>query len=279
MGLPRHIPPPHISHLRIFGCLVLVPILGPKRSKMGPQRRHDIYIGFDSPSIIRFLEPSTADVFRARYQNCQFCEDIFPKLTTPQSANTSTTTDIQWHKSDLLRQDPRTQQANDKVQRILQLHQIIKKLPDAFTDAAGVTRSHIEAANTPARIQIIDRPATDLPPKAKRGRPPSSKDSRPRQKRQANINVTLQPNDNEEISVHYMHTGLVWPRHDTTIDEHFALMVSQTILSDPPDPKSVKEAQQRPDWPQWDTAINSELDSLISRHVLALSNSPHLKNI
>ena len=47
---------PDISHLRTFGCAVQVPIAPPKRAKMGPQRRLGIYVGFNSPSIIRFLE-------------------------------------------------------------------------------------------------------------------------------------------------------------------------------------------------------------------------------
>jgi hypothetical protein len=48
---------PDISHLRIFGCAVYVPIAPPQRTKMGPQKRLEIYIGFESPSIIKYLEP------------------------------------------------------------------------------------------------------------------------------------------------------------------------------------------------------------------------------
>ena len=47
---------PNISHLRIFGCAVYVLIAPPQRTKMGPQRRLGIYVGFDSPSIIKYLE-------------------------------------------------------------------------------------------------------------------------------------------------------------------------------------------------------------------------------
>ena len=56
---------PNINHLKIFGCAVYVPIAPPQRSKMGPQRRLGIYVGFDSPSIIRYLEPLTGDLFKA----------------------------------------------------------------------------------------------------------------------------------------------------------------------------------------------------------------------
>ena len=46
---------PNISHLRVFGCAVYVPIAPMQRTKMGPQRRLGIYVGFDSPSIIRYV--------------------------------------------------------------------------------------------------------------------------------------------------------------------------------------------------------------------------------
>ena len=61
--------PPNISHIRIFGCAIYVPIAPTHRTKMGPQRRLGIYVGYDSPSIIRYLEPSTGDIFTARFAN------------------------------------------------------------------------------------------------------------------------------------------------------------------------------------------------------------------
>ncbi|KAM1330898.1 hypothetical protein ACFX2H_043129 [Malus domestica] len=47
---------------------------------MRPQRRLGIYVGFDSPSIIRYLEPLTGDVFTARFADCHFDETVFPSL-------------------------------------------------------------------------------------------------------------------------------------------------------------------------------------------------------
>ena len=63
---------PNISHLRVFGCAVYVPIAPLQRTKMGPQRRLGIYVGFDSPSIIRYLEPLTGDMFTTRFAVCPF---------------------------------------------------------------------------------------------------------------------------------------------------------------------------------------------------------------
>ena len=71
---------PNISHLRTFGCAVYVPIAPPKRTKMGPQRHLEIYVGFDSHSIIRYLEPLTGDAFKARFDDCVFDETLFPAL-------------------------------------------------------------------------------------------------------------------------------------------------------------------------------------------------------
>ena len=47
---------------------------------MGPQRRLGIYVSYESPSIIRYLEPKTGDVFTARFADCHFNEVIFSAL-------------------------------------------------------------------------------------------------------------------------------------------------------------------------------------------------------
>ena len=47
---------------------------------MGPQRKLGIYVDFDSPSIIRYLEPLIGDVFRAKFSYCHFNEVVFPPL-------------------------------------------------------------------------------------------------------------------------------------------------------------------------------------------------------
>ena len=47
---------PNVSHLRIFGRTAYVPIAPPQCSKLGPQRQLGIYVGFNSPFIIHYLE-------------------------------------------------------------------------------------------------------------------------------------------------------------------------------------------------------------------------------
>ena len=47
---------------------------------MGRQQRLEIYVGFDSPSIIRYIESLIGDVFIVRFADCHFNESVFPPL-------------------------------------------------------------------------------------------------------------------------------------------------------------------------------------------------------
>lgn len=49
--------------------------------------------------------------------------------------------------------------------------------------------------------------------------------------------------ENEEISIHYMTNGTIWHRKDIQISDQFAHFISQDITNIPPDPKTVREAQ------------------------------------
>jgi hypothetical protein len=75
-----HENPPSISHLRKFGCTTYVPISPPQCTSMGPHRRMGIYVGYQSPSIIKYLKPLTGDLFMTRYADCNFDEDHFLAL-------------------------------------------------------------------------------------------------------------------------------------------------------------------------------------------------------
>ena len=66
--------------LTIFSCAIYAPITSTQRTKMGPQQRLEIYVGFDSLSIIRYLEPLIGDVFIVRFVDCHFNESVFPPL-------------------------------------------------------------------------------------------------------------------------------------------------------------------------------------------------------
>jgi len=51
-----------------------------QRTKMGPQRRVEIYVGYESPSITKHLESTMGDLFTAQFADCHFDESNFPTL-------------------------------------------------------------------------------------------------------------------------------------------------------------------------------------------------------
>ena len=96
---------PNVSHLRIFRCAIYVPIAPPNRTKMGLQRKLGIYVGYDSPSIVRYLEIQTKDVFKARFADCHFDESKFPTLG---GENKLPEKELNWNASSLMHLDPRS---------------------------------------------------------------------------------------------------------------------------------------------------------------------------
>ncbi|XP_070667413.1 uncharacterized protein [Malus domestica] len=120
---------------------------------MGPQRRLRIYVGFDSPSIIRYLEPLTEDIFTARFVDCHFDETVFPSLggekTVPEERQ-----ELTWAVPTLSHFDPQSTRCENEVQRIIHLQSIANKMPNAFNDASKVTKSRIRVANAPVRMDV-----------------------------------------------------------------------------------------------------------------------------
>ena len=72
--------PPDISHLRVSGCQIWIPLHDPHRHKIGAHRQQGVYVGFDSPSIIGYLDLTTSNLYKARFANCCFIETKFPPL-------------------------------------------------------------------------------------------------------------------------------------------------------------------------------------------------------
>ena len=154
---------------------------------MGPQRRLGIYTGFDYPSIIRYLEPLTDDVFKTRFEDCHFNETIFPLLGGEKSLPEARR-EITWNVLTLSHLDPCTNQCELEVQRIIHLQGIANQLPDVFTDNKKIVKSHIPAANTPAQIEVlvgqsVNTAANESKPHLKRGRPIGVKDKIPQKRK------------------------------------------------------------------------------------------------
>ncbi|KAM1751220.1 hypothetical protein FF1_009306 [Malus domestica] len=104
---------------------------------MGPQLRMRIYVGYDSPSIIRYLDPLTGDFFTARFMDCHFYETVFSSLRGDKSVNVpEERRELSWTTPTLFHLDPSTAQFETEVQRILDLHSIAQSMLDAFTDLA-----------------------------------------------------------------------------------------------------------------------------------------------
>ena len=114
-----------------------------------------IYVGYDSPSIVRYLEPLTRDLFTARFADCHFDETVFLSLGGDKHANVLVERrELSWYAPTMSHLDPRTAQFETEVCRIIDLQSISQSMRNAFNDLAKVTRSHIPAANTHARIDV-----------------------------------------------------------------------------------------------------------------------------
>jgi len=82
-----------------------VPISPPQRTSMGPHRKLGVYIGYETPSIIKYLEPKTGDLFTARYADSIFDGDHFPALGGG----------IEWNDTGFHSIDPRTKDTELEV--------------------------------------------------------------------------------------------------------------------------------------------------------------------
>jgi len=147
---------------------------------MDPQCRLGINVGFICPSIIRFSEPLTNDVFKALLKDYYFDENIFPssvkEILVPKAQQ-----EITWNNSKLSHFDLRTNQCELKVQKIINLQNIANQLLDVFTNSENVVKSHIPAVNTPFRIEIPKGnkaiiAANESIPRLKRKRPVGAKE-------------------------------------------------------------------------------------------------------
>ncbi|KAM1091208.1 hypothetical protein ACFX19_018934 [Malus domestica] len=178
----------------------------------------EIYVGYDSLSIIQYLEHLTGDFFTGHFTNCHFDEIIFQSLGEDKITNVlAERYELSWITSTMSHLDPCTLESETKVRRILDLQSMV----DAFTDLAKVMRTHIPAANTHARIDVLNicrtttvegltdpeggvaAPPTwhgtlvvnqSLAHTLKCGGPPSLNDSQPRKKKTAqttSINLTI----------------------------------------------------------------------------------------
>ncbi|WJZ80818.1 hypothetical protein VitviT2T_000703 [Vitis vinifera] len=127
--------------------------------------------------------------------------------------------------------DPRTNQCELEVQRIIHLQNLANQLPDAFIDTKKVTKLYIPTANTPARIDVPVRQLTNESKiRLKRGRPVGSKDVTPRKRRTQEKLDTLE----ETIKI----------TDQFKIDKSIALEEAQVMQKAPEDAHIEQEAPE-----------------------------------
>ena len=96
----------------------------------------------------------TGDLFTV-FTDCHFDETVFPSLGGDLHVNVDKERrELTWHVPTLSHLDSPSAHSDKEVQRILSLQNVANQLPDILNDLTKVTRSHIPAANMPARINI-----------------------------------------------------------------------------------------------------------------------------
>nr|GEV36712.1 hypothetical protein [Tanacetum cinerariifolium] len=135
---------------------VYVPIAPPQRTKIDPQRRLRIYVGYETSSIIRYVEPLMGDVITVHFADCHFNEAIFPPIGGEKKTYEK---DVSWSEPFLLYIDPRTKQT----------------------------------ANAPTRVELPNKQAgnniaQESQKRLKCGRPIGSKDKNPRKRKRTEKN-------------------------------------------------------------------------------------------
>jgi hypothetical protein len=131
--------PPNVAHIRTFGCQVWIPVPEPKRHTIGPHRQEGIYIGFDSTSIIRYLDPQTGNLLRARFVNCRFVETIYPTLKQ-KPAPPPEPLNFQAPETLTMNHDPPTSLTNTEVLKLLNLKSLAENTPDGFSSETRIIR-------------------------------------------------------------------------------------------------------------------------------------------
>jgi hypothetical protein len=113
-----------------------------------PTRKWGIYMGYLSPSIIKYLEPLIEDLLTARYADCIFNEDHFPALGGEFKYHTEYQ-EINWDAIDTLKEDPCTKETDWKfreslscktLQTICQTHLPTPKVSQNHRSLQGMCR-------------------------------------------------------------------------------------------------------------------------------------------
>jgi len=263
--------PPSVKHLRPFGCAVFVPIPVVSRTKLGPQRRIAAYIGFISPAIIKFLELTTGDMFTARFVDCIFNENSYPPLGGDKIDNNQRQLFFpnEWPTTKPIPEDPRTNQLNDEIYRILNLHSLMNTESNTINE---IEKSMFKPA--PPTPLGVSSPANESQPRKRPGRPFGSKTKKVKSISEGDDNPSENQDDAKKVVENFhFNTSLGNANMYLTRSEH-TLTAPTTFLiaaiiddEEESDPNSYQDAKNSSSWPKWEKAMREELESLIERKV------------
>ncbi|KAG7568080.1 GAG-pre-integrase domain [Arabidopsis thaliana x Arabidopsis arenosa] len=244
---------PDISHLKIFGCSVYVPIAPPHRTKMGPQRRMGIYVGFDSPTIIKYLEPTTGDLFKARYADCQFDESLANQLPDFFADPNKVTKSY-------------IPACNAPVRITVPTGQVQVATESASRNKRG--RPLGSKDKNPRKSKKGAIVETGIPNITDIAAAETHSNEPPEEVRDAE-SLGSEEIDNDEISINHNLSGTQWNRKEVDLNALFAYKVALDIANTQEDlePTSITQCTHRTDWLKWKEAINVELKSLKLRNV------------
>ena len=127
---------PSIFRLRKFSCGIRANFT----TAIGPHRKLGSYVGFESPSIIKYLEHVIGDLHMTQYADCIFDENNFLALGGGRY-HSKECREIDWNVTSIQFLDPHTKDSELEVRRIINLQQIANSLLDTFTNLKGVTKS------------------------------------------------------------------------------------------------------------------------------------------
>ncbi|XP_019184046.1 PREDICTED: uncharacterized protein LOC109178951 [Ipomoea nil] len=237
---------PNISHLRVFGCAVYTPIPPTNRTSMGPQRKLGIYVGYESPSIIKYLEPMTGDQFTARGVTRSHIPAVNAPSRVEVPVGPSMHTDTPHHQK---RGRPLgAKDLNPRKTRIGKISQSLQK--------------------------NVNRPEDDRPEDGEPSEPARALNNmNTGNAEHPDQNILGNDDDlvdvNIETAINFVDTGETYNRDLIVVDDTFAYAVACNIPQNnlDPEPKSITECRKRSDWLKWKQAIEAELNSLNQRKV------------
>ena len=215
----------NVTHLRVFGCRVWVPVAEPHRKTIGSHRQEGIYVGFDSPSILCYVHPVTKTLHQARFANCHFEETSFSSLVVP---NSSSNLDFWAPTTFTLNLDPQTALANLEVERLLHFKSFAERLLDGFSSTTRILRNPLPGTSS-LPLSVLLKPA--LP------------------KERKNEDVAYQPSSHQSHLVQTSHLEPTDSSEPTASPPESAAPLSSDQSPSDSDPQSLADAKTRSNWP------------------------------